>query len=200
MKTLLLCLGTLLVSGSAANAAVITFDAVLTGPSEVPPNASPGVGFALVTLDTSANTLEVEVTFSGLLGTTTASHIQCCTAVADTGTAIVATQIPTFMGFPLGVTSGTYDHVFDLTLDSTYNPAFETTFGGTAASAEAALAAGMEAQLAYLNIDTTVVPGGEISGFLVQTPEPASFLFVGGALIGIAVLRRASIGRGSIAL
>ncbi len=83
---------------------------------------------------------------------------------ADTGTAIVATQTPTFTGFPLGVNSGTYDHTFDTSQDSFYNPAFETANGGTAASAEAALAAALDAGEAYLNIHTTVVPGGEIRG------------------------------------
>jgi hypothetical protein len=133
-----------------------------------------------VTIDDVANTLEVNVTFSGLLGTTTASHIHCCTADPLTGTAGVATQTPFFVGFPIGVTSGTYDHIFDLTLTSTYNAPFVTANGGTAAGAEAALAAGMADGRAYLNVHTTFRPGGEIRGFLV--PEPATFGLVGLAL------------------
>jgi hypothetical protein len=47
-----------------------------------------------------------------------------------------------------------------------YNPAFVTANGGTAASAEATLFTGIMAGHAYLNIHTTMFPGGEIEGFL----------------------------------
>src|SRR4051812_36145752 len=96
-----------------ANAALINLFANLDGPSESPPNTSLGTGFADVDFDTTANTMHVHVTFSGLTGTVTASHIHCCTAVPGVGTAGVATTTPTFTGFPGGVTSGTYDHTFD---------------------------------------------------------------------------------------
>ena len=114
--------------------------------------------------------MRVEVTFSGLIGNTSASHIHGPTATPGVGTAGVATQTPTFIGFPLGVTSGTYDHTFDTTQTSTYNAAFVTANGGTAARAEAALAASLAAGTAYLNIHTTQYPGGEIRGFLIAVP------------------------------
>ncbi len=177
------------------HAAVISYTATLTGPNESPANASPGIGFAQVDVDTVAHTLHVNVTFSGLLGTTTASHIHSATALPGTGTALVATTTPTFTGFPLGVTAGTYDNFLDLTQDSSYNPAYEALNGGTAASAEAALDAGLAEGEAYLNIHTTVVPGGEIRGFLepFATPEPAtSTLFAVGfaGLIGYVWRRK----------
>jgi MYXO-CTERM domain-containing protein len=170
--------------GQNCQAAQISYFANLSGPAESPPNASPGTGFAEVDVDTVANTLHVHVTFSGLLGTSTASHIHSPTAIPGAGTAGVATTTPTFTGFPLGVTSGTYDNTFDLTLASSYNPAFVTANGGSVANAEAALLAGLAADEAYLNIHSTVVPGGEIRGFLV-TPEPTSAAMAG---VGFAAL------------
>ena len=177
-----------------SEAATLIYDASLSGPAESPPNASPGTGFAEITIDDVANTMRVEVSFSGLLGTTTASHIHCCTALPGSGTAGVATTTPTFTGFPLGVTSGTYDFTFDLALASSYNPAFVTANGGTVASAEAVLLAGLAADETYLNIHTTVVPGGEIRGFLEAsaTPLPAALpLFATGlGALGLLGWRR----------
>lgn len=162
----------------AAHAAILHYDAFLDGPSEFPPNASPGIGSGTVDYDNSAHTLLVDVSFTGLTGTTTASHIHAATASPGTGTAGVATTPPTFPGFPLGVTSGTYNHTLDLTLASSYNPAYVTANGGTTAGAEAALTAAMAAGEAYLNIHTSTFGGGEIRGFLVAVPEPSSVAIV----------------------
>lgn len=125
---------------------------------------SSATGTARVTWDTSTHMMTVNVTFVGLTTPNTASHIHCC--VASPGTTGVATTVPTFTGFPSGVTSGTYTHTFDMTSLTSYNPAFVTAHGGTAAGAEAALLAGMQAGQTYLNIHTTMFPGGEERGFL----------------------------------
>src|SRR6185436_20580747 len=115
----------------------------LSGPNEVPANNSPGIGKALVTIDAVANTMRVEATFSGLSAGVTACHIHSATAIAGTGTAGVATTVPTFTGFPSGVTFGTYDQTFNMLLSSSYNPSYVTNNGGTPASAWAALRAGV---------------------------------------------------------
>jgi hypothetical protein len=152
------------------------FEFVATGPvaaglsplNENPPHpTSTASGTALITWDTTTNLMTVEVTFSGMSGTTTASHIHCC--IAPNGNAGVTTTVPTFPGFPLGVTSGSYSHTFNMLDPGSYNPAFVAANGGTAASAEAALFAGLLAGHAYLNIHTTMFPGGEVRGFLART-------------------------------
>jgi hypothetical protein len=171
--------------GQNAQAAPIKYVATLDGPSEFPPVASPGTGNALVIIDLVAHTLEVHTTFSGLTGNTTVAHIHAPTAVPLTGTAEVATQTPSFVGFPPGVTGGTYDQTFDMTLASTFNPAFVTANGGTAAGAEAALAAILAAGTAYFNIHTTAFTAGEIRGFLQPVAEPATMLLLGSSLVGL---------------
>lgn len=161
------------------NGQIFDYQAVLSGPAESPANPSPGFGVANVKFDSFLNTLSVDLTFSGLLGTTTASHIHAPTGSPLSGTAGVATMTPYFTGFPIGVTSGSYSNTFDLTLSSSYNSAYITANGGTPASAEAALTASLAAGEAYLNIHTTLFPGGEISGFLVAVPEPSSLALLG---------------------
>ncbi|MEA2736639.1 MAG: hypothetical protein QOE14_3090 [Humisphaera sp.] len=179
-------------SASPAHAAIIDYYTTMSGPNEAPPNASLGTGSAHVTYDSFLHTMRVEANFTGLSGTTTASHIHAATAVAGTGTAGVATQTPSFSGFPLGVTSGTMDTTFDLTLNSSWNPSYITNNGGTPASAEAAFFNAMNAGKAYFNIHTTVVPGGEIRGFMV-IPEPGALTLLGaGAVLAMMRRRRAA--------
>ena len=177
---------------SASQAATIVYNVVLSGAAEAPPNASPGTGFGVITFDTSANTMRVETTFSGLIGTTTVAHIHCCTTIPGVATAGVATQTPSFVGFPSGVMSGAYDQTFDMTLASSWNAPFITANGGTTAGAFAALLAGAASGSAYLNIHSSFAPGGEIRGFLAETPLPAALpLFATGlGVIGIAGWRR----------
>jgi len=176
---------------SQASAAIFTFTTTLNGANEFPPNGSPGTGTATVLWDDAAHTMTVSVTFSGLTGTTTASHIHCCVSpMAVTPTAGVATQLPTFSGFPLGVTSGSFTQTFDMTNASSYNPAFVTANGGTVAGAEAALLAGLHAGTAYLNIHTLLFPAGEIRGFLGEVPTAVQMRRVSAARSGKSVRLR----------
>ena len=185
---------TILIVGFAplASAAPITFDAVLAGSNEFPSNASPGTGFALVTIDTVTNLMTVNITFSGLTSPSTAAHIHCCLpspllAATNVG---VATEMPAFPNFPLGATSGTDNAILDMSMASSYNPAFVTAHGGTASGAEAALFAGIENEETYLNIHTVNFGGGEIRGFLVPVPEPVTWTLFGAGLAGAIAMRR----------
>ena len=159
-------------------AATVHLSGTLLPSNEVPPTGSSGSGTALVDLDAAAQTLHVNIVFSGLVSPTSAAHIHCCLpsafAVSNVG---VATTVPAFAGFPLGVTSGTYDNTLDLTQSTSYNPAFVTAQGSLAA-AEAALINGLLTGLTYLNIHTTQFPGGEIRGFIAAVPEPEIYLLL----------------------
>ena len=153
-----------LFTATAAHAAPINYATSMNGANESPPNASLGTGSATLVVDTATHLWTYHVSFTGLTGNTSAAHTHGPTAVAGAGTAGVATTTPSYTGFPLGVTSGTWDQVFDMTLASSSNPSFVTANGGTTASAEIALANAIAAGKAYLNLHTSVVPGGEIRG------------------------------------
>src|SRR3954469_18403309 len=76
----------------SADAAVISYGAILSGPGESPANNSPGTGSTQVDVDLAAHTMKVQVAFAGLVAGTTASHIHACTTAPNAGTAGIATQ------------------------------------------------------------------------------------------------------------
>lgn len=166
------------------------YNIVLDGATESPPNASLGTGTGTVTVDLDLLTMRLEANFSGLSGATTASHIHCCTTDPGVLNAGVATQTPTFIDFPLNVTSGTYDHTFDMSLASSYNAAFITANGGTVSTAFSALLTGFDAGKAYLNIHSKFAPGGEIRGFLKAVPEPATGSLLTLGVAGLLIRRK----------
>jgi hypothetical protein len=151
---------------------IITLTGNLTGALEVPPVNSPGTGQATITLDTFAHTMRVQASFSGLLSPTTAAHIHCCLAspFLTNVNEMVATTTPSFPGFPLGVTSGTFDNTFNLTLPGTYNLA-NPDLGGSVATAEQIFTTALLAGETYFNIHSSMFPNGEIRDFLA-VPGP----------------------------
>jgi len=138
-----------------------SFQALLRGTSEVPPNASTATGFSTLLL--VGNMLTVNVQFSGLMGgNATAAHIHCCSAVGVNSSVNIG-----FAGFP-GATSGVYNAMFDLT-------------------GNAALVGGLNSGLAYVNIHNATFPGGEIRGQISVVPEPSTVLLVACGMIALGV-------------
>jgi CHRD domain len=149
-----------------SQAATYSLYASLNGGQEVPINASPGIGTGILTYDDVANQLNWNITFSGLLAGTTASHFH--------GPAVPGVNAGVQVTIPLG-----------------------TSFGATSGTliGMATLTATQETQLLsdlwYINIHTSLFPGGEIRGQVQVVPLPAAaWLFGSGLLTLVAWTRR----------
>jgi hypothetical protein len=105
-------------------------------------------------------------------------------------------------GFPLGVTSGSFSHTYDLSVASSFDPGYLAASGGTADLARDRLLNAMrvgvandplpgDSSIAYFNIHTSFRPGGEIRGNIVPgIPEPSAFLLLLVGLVPAAFARR----------
>ena len=152
-----------------ATAATLSFTADLSSAGEPVPTSS-ATGNALVTFDDVANSVSVNLNWSGLLGSNPFGHIHCCTAAVGTGNAGVA------LGF------GTLDNVATGSYTGTFSP---MNF--------ASLLTGVSDGKAYVNIHTPgTYQAGEIRGFLMPVPEPSTYVLLlsGLVAVGAAVRRR----------
>jgi hypothetical protein len=184
---------------------------VMDGPSENPPNASPGSGTGLAIYDDVAGTLQLTATFAGLNAGVTQTHFhavttvsglpdnnpvgetlsQAAAAVPNAGIAVGNTTLP---GFPLGVTSGAYSQTLNLNDPLIYGAGFLAAQGGTAAGARAAFVGALASGRTYWNVHTASpngFPGGEIRGFPIPViPEPATMGLATIAFGTLVALRR----------
>jgi hypothetical protein len=123
---------------SAASAAMIQYQATMSGKSEVPPNAMTGSGDVLATLDTGTKKLNYTMTYMGLTGPATAAHFHGPAASgANAGVAV-----------PIGT-----------------NPPSPSTGSVTLTDAQIK---DLEAGKWYANVHTEANKGGEIRGQLVR--------------------------------
>lgn len=135
-----------------AGATVFNLTASLDGLQETPPVATPGTGFATMTLDDLTNQFILTGTFQGLIGTTNNAHVH--------GPAPVGTPAGVMFGitFDFGVTSG------NISFNGVITPAqTQDILNG----------------MAYINIHSTFRPGGEIRGQILPEPTALSVLALG---------------------
>ncbi len=174
----------LLVSAQVVQAQ--TWNGFLSGTNEVPANLSTASGFAAISL--SNNTLTVMLNWAGLIGgPLTAGHIHCCAAPGSNAGVAIG-----FSGLS-SLSTGSFTGIFDLTNPSVYNANFRNGAGaGTAAGAQAALIAGLNAGNAYVNLHNATYPGGELRANVTVTPEPGTvaLLAFGMAVVGTVGARR----------
>lgn len=159
MKNIALAIGAVIVSAGMARADILVigpFD--IDGAQEVPPVATPATGTGTVTLDTMTNEISWNISWSGLSGAATAMHFH---GNANPG-ANAGVQVN--IGFISGLASPSVG---------------STTISG-------AQATDLLAGLWYVNIHTSLNPGGEIRGQIIPTPGAFALLGLG----GLAACRR----------
>jgi hypothetical protein len=123
---------------TAASAAMISFQATMTGKSEVPPTTSTGSGDVLATLDTTTKKLNYTLTYMGLTGPATAAHFHGPAAPGANAGVVI----------PIGT-----------------NPPSPST--GTVTLTDAQIK-DLEAGKWYANVHTAANKGGEIRGQMMR--------------------------------
>ncbi len=165
MKKILIAfvLGTVMAAGVAS--AQTTFQAVLQGINEVPPNGSPASGFGTVVLNAAQTQITVDENWSGLVAPASASHIH--TAPAGVNGPVT---FP-FSGVPAATAGAIPTQVFAIT-----------------AGQVASLFAGNM----YMNVHDGAFPGGEIRGqlLLAPVPEPGALALAGVGAAALGLLAR----------
>lgn len=156
-----------LLAGTPPTFAQVVYTATLSGAAEIPPTSTTGTGSATLTYFPDTSMMIISTNFAGLTIGTTAAHIHCCTMIPSADNAGIATQVPSFAGFPTGVSAGTYANTFDMSLPNSYNPSFVSSSGSLAAALDRLLQ-GMGNGTAYIDIHSIPFPGGEIRGNLVE--------------------------------
>lgn len=132
------------------NPAPRIFVATLSGAQEVPPNATTGRGTGLVILDPSQTSAKVSLFFTNLTSPAQAAHIH--------GPAAPGANAPVL--FPLTVPAATSGSVNNVTIALTPTQVQQLKDG-----------------LFYMNVHTTINPGGEIRGQLRFNPIDESGFF-----------------------
>ena len=139
---------------SQAQAASNNFNFTLSGAEQVPPNASAGTGSCNVVLDDVTGAVSVSCNFSGLSSVATAAHIHGLAGPGINAGVILALTAT-------AATSGTI------------------TGNGIISAAQVT---GMIGGLTYINLHSSMYPGGELRGQVTTTSSPIpstsnSFLF-----------------------
>jgi len=165
-------LGASLLAGGAAVAAkgptgLQNFHASLKGYEEVPVVSTPATGFLTIRINQNAGTIDYELNYENLSGSVTQSHIHAgqmgvaggvslwlCQTAASPAPAAVAAITPVCP--TSGVVTGT------LTAANVVGPAPQLIVAGDFDEIVAAIRAGV----AYGNVHSSAVPGGEIRGQL----------------------------------
>ncbi len=137
------------IRGQITQANLAYYVAVLDGSQENPAIGSAGTGLGRFTLDLAANTLAYDIQVSGLSGTITAAHIHTG-ALGNNGGVRLA----------LPGTSGTWSGVWS----AASSPPFA-----------AADIDNLRGQRFYVNVHSTVAPGGEIRGQIEANPKRCGF-------------------------
>jgi hypothetical protein len=152
-----------LLLATSAGATQFTINVTLDGAQEG--NASPATGSATLILDDVANTLDVNLSYSGLTTPLTNAHIHCCSLPPVAAVVI----IPFVPPMTTGATAGTFANVFALTPTQVSQ---------------------VMSGLSYINLHTSTFPGGEIRGQIAAVPEPGTLALMSLGMLGLATARR----------
>ena len=142
-------------AASGAMATTFNFAFPIDGLQEVPPNGSPHAGIGLASYNDVTGFLDWNIAWSGLSGAITGMHFH--------GPA------------PFGVNAGIQVNIGGIS--GLVSPSIGST------PINALQGVDLNSGLWYVNIHSTVFPGGEIRGQVIPAPASMSLLAIGGLIV-----------------
>lgn len=160
MKSLLPTFGVAMALSIGTASAQWSFQAILSGSGENPPNGSPATGFGTVLLNAAQTQITVDESWSGLTAAATASHIH-----GPGGYPTNASVIFPFTGVPAATSGSIPEQTFAINAQQV-----SWLFSG----------------FLYMNVHDSTFPGGEIRGQLLLVPEPSTIGLLTLGMAGVA--------------
>ena len=171
------CAGLFFLAGAPAQALV--YEAILAPDA---PGAT-GSGSAKIKIIEDSSQMKVDLSFSGLSGDVTAFLVHATADAVNNigyGSVVFALQMVDLAHLDVSVAN----LIFQANICKGCNPPFVAASGGDSAARDVFLAALRDGK-AYVSLQTTTYPVGEISGFIAPAPVPGPLPLLGaGAALG----------------
>ena len=154
-----------LTSSTQPCASNLCYSSKISGGDALPTNNSPGTANAQLTIDAYGD-VRIQGVFSTLSATTTSLQIYTCSESGGTIPSNPLISAQSMRSFPVGKYSDSFTVVFHLQDELSYDQGYLSAYNSSVIKAANAFINALDNGIAYIAIQTTSYPQGEVAGYL----------------------------------